>query len=159
LEVQVPGSKTLSFFIPPWRTLKEPKVSYNGKVGEVTSSNGFVEIAAYFAAGDIVELEFGVGLHVEKTHNPNSVEGVHSFRHGPLLLVLDQSPSESCECGHPTEPATIDMLPSGTKFEYLGKGRYKSLKDEQVVLTPVYNIEELIQPWHARQGLFFSDHR
>ena len=159
LGVSQPGRKILSFFVPPWGTKKVPLLAYNGTAVQAEPANGFIEIAADFVEGDIVELEFGVGLHVQRAHNLNSVEGVHSFRHGPLLLVLNQCPPELWGSENPVNPATIDALSPDTEFEYLGKGRYMSRADQNIVLTPVYNIEELIQPWHARQGLFFAGGR
>jgi hypothetical protein len=148
--------RILSFFIPPWRTMQEPVLTLNGIAVRGEIEEGFVEIGGNFSNGDVVELEFGVGLHVEGTHNSKSVNGLHSFRHGPLLLVLNQTAPEPFESNNRGCAATIDYLPADSKFEYLGKGRYVLQSDPGVVLTPVYNVEEFTRPWHARQALFFA---
>lgn len=156
LESTGANHRKIAFFAPPWRTQEIPVLTFNGEKQSAEIVDGFVEISGVFKPGDVVEFEFGVGLHVEKTHNVHSVKGVHSFRHGPLLLVLNQTAPEDLNSNEPFPPATIDVLPPDTAFDYLGRGHYASKADPRLILAPVYNIEELIRPWHGRQGLFFA---
>ena len=148
--------RVFRFFAPPWRTQSKPALTLNGAKLPVRHSRGFVEIASELKTGDVIEYNFGVGLHVTKAHNPNSVPGAYSFRHGPLLLVLHQPAPEVHNPANPPPASTIASLPCDTEFEPLGRGRHRSRANPDVVLTPVYHIEEFTRPWHARQGLFVA---
>ncbi len=147
-----PGRRrTLKFFLPPWKTRK-PVMKMNGKPMAIRVAKGFVSVSVNFRPGDVLEYEFGLGLHVAKPHNENTVKKVHSFRHGPLLLALVQAAPESGEAAKPTAPVII-RLSAKTHFEVLGRGKYRE-KGGKVILSPVYDVESLTQRWHARQALF-----
>jgi len=148
--------RVFRFFAPPWRSHCAPLLTLNGNRLPTEVVDGFVEFAAEVKSGDEIEFDFGVGLHVMKTHNPNSVQGVHSFRHGPLLLVVHQPAPEVYDPSNPPPAATVGSLPVDTELEHLGRGRYRSRSNPDLVLTPVYHVEELTRTWHARQGLFIA---
>lgn len=147
-------ARTLRFFIPPWKT-QRPVVQLNGKKVASRMSKGFLVVSVSLRKGDVVEVEFGAGLHVVKPHNENTVKGVHAFYHGPMLLAANQ-PSRPAEEGVPA-PALLGELPVRTKFEPLGRGKYRVKSSPELVLAPVYDIEALTQPWHARQALFHEN--
>jgi DUF1680 family protein len=147
-----PGRRrTLKFFLPPWKTHK-PVVKMNGKPMAFRVAKGFVSVSGNFRPGDVLEYDFGLGLHVAKPHNGNTVRKVHSFRHGPLLLALAQVAPESFDPAKPPAPQIV-TLPAKTRFEALGLGKYR-VKRGTVKLSPVCDIEALTQRWHARQALF-----
>jgi hypothetical protein len=115
-----------------------------------------MEISSVFKKGDRIDYDFGVGLHVQKPHNKNSVEGVHSFRHGPMMLVVEQGLHD--EEGKPPASAQLPKRALGpdTTFEKLGDARYRSKTRTPVILTPIFDIRSLTERWHARQALFSS---
>ncbi|NQU41726.1 glycoside hydrolase family 127 protein [bacterium] len=145
-------NRTIRFFLPPWNT-HPPQIRINGKRVPHSKAKGFVEVTADLKKGDVLDYDFGLGLHVVPTHGENNISGHHSFRHGPLLLVLDQSPPESFDPTRPPEPATAEALAAETEFEALGGARYR-VKGGEITLVPVYDSENLTERWHARQALF-----
>ena len=74
----------LSFFNPEWVT--DIYFTLNGKAVEATSENGFVTLAASFAKGDELDVSFAQVAQAYVPENPNSMQGVHKYRVGPLLL-------------------------------------------------------------------------
>lgn len=152
LAAKTTKERTLKFFLPPWKTLRSPKLRLNGKAVKLENADGFAVLRSRLRKGDVVEYEFGCGLHVAKPHNKNTVPGVHSFRHGPMLLVVDQG--SVGEEGNVPPTATAKSLGTKTVFEPLGDAKYRSKNG--VTLTPIFDIRSLTEPWHARQGLFES---
>jgi len=147
------ASRSLHFFIPPWKT-KRPAVSLNGARVQARQSQGFLIVTGVFKAGDVLEVEFGCGLHVVSPHNQNTVKGVHAFYHGPMLLAVEQ-PAPEAGLQAPA-PAMAGPLDATTELEELPRARYRVKSRPAIVLAPVYDIEALTQPWHARQALFES---
>ena len=145
------AARTLHFFIPPWKT-QRPSVQINGKKVASRMAKGYLAVSASLKQGDVVELEFGSELHIVQPHNENTVQGVHAFYHGPMLLAVNQ-PAKAPEEGVPAA-AVCGPLPAKTEFEPIGRGKYRVKSSPDVVLAPVYDIEALTQPWHARQALF-----
>lgn len=148
--------RTLRFFLPPWRTGK-PVVKLNGKQMPLRVAKGFVAVSSTFKARDVLQYEFGLGIYVRKPHNVNTVGKVHSFRHGPMLLALAQSAPECFDPANPPRPEIV-TLPAGTRFERLGRGKYRA-HNSGPTLSPVYDIGNLTQRWHARQALFEGEQR
>ncbi|NQU43439.1 glycoside hydrolase family 127 protein [bacterium] len=143
--------RTIHFFLPPWTSA--PEVRLNGERIKHRKAKGFVEVTGDFRKGDVLDYGFDLGLHVMPTQGKNNIANHHSFRHGPLLLVLDQPRPESFDPPRTPEPAMTKALPADTEFEPLGSARYR-VKDGPLMLVPVYDNDNLTERWHARQALF-----
>lgn len=151
LDVRSKGEKTFHFYIPPWKT-RRPVAMLNGRLVATRQSKGFLAITASLKVGDVLEVEFGCGLHVLHPHNQNTVAGVHAFHHGPMLLAVEQPAPEPDD--HLPKAAIAGELAANTEFEPMNKAKYRVKLRPGVVLAPVYDIEALTRPWHARQALF-----
>ena len=74
----------ISFFIPEWIT--DIQFKLNGKAVETTTENGFVTISASFAKNDVIDISFAQVAQAIASENPNSMQNVHKYRVGPLLI-------------------------------------------------------------------------
>ena len=150
LDIRAKGARNLHFYIPPWKTLR-PTVLLNGAKVPSRQSKGFLVVSGCFKAGDVLEVEFGCGLHVLNPHNKNTVPGVHAFYHGPMLLAVEQQAAVEEEA---PVPAMAGPLSASTEFEPMARAKYRVKCRPDIVLAPVYDIERLTRPWHASQALF-----
>ena len=74
----------LSFFCPMW--LMDVQVLLNGKEMITSEENGFVVVAGTFKKGDILDIVFEQKAFAIDAENPNSMQGLHKYMFGPLLL-------------------------------------------------------------------------
>jgi len=153
LKAVAKSTRTLHFYIPPWKT-QRPTATLNGAKVASKQAKGFLVISGSFKAGDVIGVEFGCGLHVVAPHNENTVPGVHAFHHGPMLLAVEQEAGD--EEATP-KPAMAGPLPASTEFESLERAKYRAKTRPDTVLAPVYDIERLTRPWSARQALFADE--
>jgi hypothetical protein len=117
---------SIRFYIPSWTDQASVRLRVNGEERPTEVRGGLLEASGAFPAGTELELSFEVSLREEAAFNPNSIPGVRSFRHGPLLLGLDNL----------AEPAA---LPAGSVLRYLGDGAYQ-VEDGSLVLKPLYDM-------------------
>lgn len=137
--------RTLRLFAPSWTRQAETAVLVNGRRVRTEFDRGFLVLKMPLKAGDRIELDLGLSLHVKDTHNQSrySIKGYHTFRHGPCVLAADFR--EVLRLGK-----DADLRP-------LGMGRYELRGDEVfsgAVLAPISNPHVFTQPLEKRQVLF-----
>ena len=115
---------TLKLFVPGW--IKNVIIYKNGNRCDFTNRNGFVIYTSSFQTGDNIEFSFEMNSGIESIMNSkHSRPGYVRLFYGPLLLgyVGDQELSVTND--------TKIIKTKGSDF---------SIKDEQVILSPVYHL-------------------
>jgi DUF1680 family protein len=74
----------LSFFRPAW--MIDVKLLLNGKETTFKEENGFVIFSGSPEKGDVLSIVFEQKMIAINAENPNSMQGVHKYMAGPLLL-------------------------------------------------------------------------
>ena len=103
-------SPQLRIFSPGY--LKNFSVILNGKLQEAVYADGFISLPEV-KTGDRIEFGFDFIYNRAAAMNPNSLEGSHTFRAGPLVLTSENLNSE--------QPMAIGENPD---MEYVGEGKY-----------------------------------
>lgn len=146
------GRLSLKFFAPQaWTSGRRSNVFLNGDAKATTYRNGFVCVTANLKAGDKLEFDTQIKLHISDG-NPcvNNSKDHYSFRHGPMILgvklTLDNAESV---------PSDI-RIPRGAAMKSVGAGRYETHTEDgaRVLLQPMWGKENLTEPLDAYQVLF-----
>lgn len=143
LESTTSAEREIRFFAPSWTNGKKTVVRVNGRAQAATFAKGFLVVRRVLRAGDTIELDLNIGLHTGERVCKNNTPGYHTFRHGPMLLWMDN-------------PEVI-RLARDTQFTHLGGGRYQADGIFGVLLTPINDPHVLTQPNCVRQVLFVAD--
>jgi uncharacterized protein len=122
----VNSSITLELFIPQWVDNKGIKLEINNEATEYIIENGFIKLTYEPRTGDMLQLNFDIQLRAENTINKHSVKGYNTFRHGTLILGLDNYERE----------LTAEDISEAT---HIGNGKYK-VENTDIVLIPVNNM-------------------
>jgi DUF1680 family protein len=103
--------KTLRFFAPSWSPATQFRITHNDAPVAVTAGDRFVAVTLPLRAGDVMAVEFPLGLAAVPLQNPGRQPGHHRFSHGPLLL------------GHAGGDTVV--MPARTGFAPMGAARYR----------------------------------
>ena len=85
-ENSLSGDPEVMIFAPSY--LEDYHLTVNGGEMETEISGSFIRLGG-LRRGDRVELSFSMKKGLKKAMNPNSLEGTHTLRYGPLVLTGD----------------------------------------------------------------------
>jgi hypothetical protein len=83
----------LSFFRPEW--MMDVKLLLNGEETSFKEENGFVVFSGSPLKDDVLTITFNLKTMALDAENPNSMQNVHKYRVGPLLLGVKNGAIES----------------------------------------------------------------
>ncbi|HBQ64380.1 MAG TPA: hypothetical protein DD727_05575 [Clostridiales bacterium] len=119
------SAKKIRMFLPLWADPGRVKLTVNGQGHQISIENGFVGFEANLVPGTRIILDFPIELRQEAVINRHSSQGYHTYRHGTLILGIDQAQQE------------IRINGAGDREPvYLGNGNYL-LEDMGVILSPL----------------------
>jgi DUF1680 family protein len=134
-----PSAKTIRLFVPPWTagrfTLSlngEPVPSGGAAAGSVmqaTFADSFVGLTRRWQAGDRLELQLPMELRTTPLMNPNSLAGLHTYRHGPLVLGVHDGQGMRERQG----------------LHLVGPGRYRAAGPNPIDLYPLNDAYRLAE--------------
>ncbi len=145
LHSSVTGTKTFRLFIPGWAPKESVRLKHNGNIVPVRIEEGFAILSTTVNTGDTVELCFDPGIRSADTVCKNSIQGYHTFRHGPLVLgVMNDG-----------EPISIAR---NAKLIEMGEASYR-VDGTNVVLSPIreYVYTPLDKALGDRRQILFKD--
>ncbi|MFD2330443.1 beta-L-arabinofuranosidase domain-containing protein [Cohnella sp. GCM10020058] len=126
IESTVAGPISLRLFVPSWTEASSIGLRIDGEARSVAVRDGFVTLTGKLEAGTVVELTFGIVLRRENAFGGRSVHDAFSYRHGVLLLGIDNVEA----------PIAID---GDTDIVALGRGEY-AMTASGAKLTPVNDL-------------------
>jgi DUF1680 family protein len=95
----------LQFFIPPW-TKGQFALFVNGQPVAGAAPHGFASAEGVWQSGDRITLALPMELRTQPAMNPNALQGLFTYRHGPLVLgVWEGNGMRERESLHPVGPA------------------------------------------------------
>ncbi|QGQ98268.1 hypothetical protein EHS13_26985 [Paenibacillus psychroresistens] len=117
---------TIRLYIPSWTKPASVSLQIDGINVHGQLEDGFISITGPFAQGSIIKLTFNIQLRREKSIGHHSLEGIHSYRHGVLLLGIDS-------------PESVVSFEENPAIEPLGNGIYR-LAGSEILLTPINDM-------------------
>ncbi len=127
--------KTLRMFIPEWADHAAIRLRLNGRPVSVEINDGFAMFRHQLRNADRLELGFPLGLRTEKTMNANNLQGLITYRHGPLIL------------GAPLSDAYRDRQNLIMK----SPGTYTAQGTNPITLNPINSVFRLTEEAATRQ--------
>lgn len=122
----VRSPKRVRMFVPGWVEPSTLRLSVNGEKLEAAHEGGFVSIISGLNAGDRIELGFDIAPRTQTTINPNSIKGCRTFRHGPLILGVENQ-------------GVAVVIPESVELASLGRARYAA-GETGAILSPINDL-------------------
>lgn len=131
LHSTVRGNKNIKIFVPTWVNNETISLKVDGKNCVVCMDNHFIAVEIGGTVVKKIEMRFDILLRTEGTHNKHSIQGYHSYRHGTLLLGMENH----------SEPVSLN---ESEEITYLGNGKYQIVKSNQV-LSPINDMLKMTE--------------
>ncbi|MFC3800080.1 beta-L-arabinofuranosidase domain-containing protein [Cohnella sp. GCM10012308] len=93
IESTVAKPVVLRLFVPPWAETSSIDLRVDGAARSVAVHNGFVTLTGVLEAETVIELAFGIFLRQETVFGRHGAHDAFSYRHGALLLGIDNAES------------------------------------------------------------------
>jgi DUF1680 family protein len=129
----------LSFYRPEW--MLDVKLLLNGIETTFNEENGFVSFVGSPQKGDVLVIEFDQQAVALDAENPNSMQGVHKYRVGPLLLGVKGGTVESL-------PKDAPIVKIDRRWYMVGEQPMTTVyhfMDPEVRHLPRYDIQVLFE--------------
>ncbi|MDD6210071.1 MAG: glycoside hydrolase family 127 protein [Bacteroidales bacterium] len=131
----------LSFFVPEWTSHQQ--LMLNGAALESSFANGFITVKGSFFKGDKLDITFDQIAKALPSENHLSMQGVHKYIYGPLLLGV--------------KDGDIKYLPADALIDKSGRNSFK-VGDQP--MTTVYHLMDtsvVMYPKAYRIQILFDD--